>query len=81
MVLTLLQLCMVVSGFGSDKHVRVGGLFTFRDSPDESSHIDDSFFNTDSLSMYNSVLNHVSTAFYHLKIGMTDKLFISGLDK
>ena len=59
----LLHLTLAVTGFGLDKHVEVGGLFdlTLRNSPEKAHHIDDSFFNTDSLTMYNSVLNHVST--------------------
>ena len=59
-IFQLLQLTLAVAGFALDKHVEVGGLFdlTLRESP--AHHIDDSFFNTDSLSMYKSVLNHVS---------------------
>ena len=62
-IFRLLQLTLAVAGFALDKHVEVGGLFdlSLRNSPEEAHHIDDSFFNTDSLSMYNSVLNHVST--------------------
>ena len=63
--LVLLALMMIakVSGFSSDKHVEVGGLFDFRDVAD-GNHADDSFFNTDIISMYNSVLNHVSLVLF-----------------
>ena len=63
--LVLLALMMIakVSGFSSDKHVEVGGLFDFRDLAD-GNHVDDSFFNTDIISMYNSVLNHVSLVLF-----------------
>ena len=66
MAFKLLQLTLMVAGFATDKHVEVGGLFDFRDSPEKANHADDSFFNTDSLSMYNSLLNHVSTSMINL---------------
>ena len=62
MAFKLLQLTLMVAGFATDKHVEVGGLFDFRVSPELTNHADDSFFNTDSLSMYNTLLNHVSTS-------------------
>ena len=64
LALTLATLAAWVAGMGTEHHVEVGGLFDFRDSPNESKHVDDSFFNTDILSMYNSVLNHVSNTNY-----------------
>ena len=63
LVLPALMIIGKVSGFSSDKHVEVGGLFDFRDLPDDN-HADDSFFNTDIISMYNSVLNHVSSVVF-----------------
>ena len=61
MIFRVFQLTLTVAGFATDKHVEVGGLFDFRENTEEANHIDDSFFNTDSLSMYNSVLNRVSS--------------------